>query len=116
MTGVDSLKTIILAPATLPLTGYWYSAPFTSQPIVYAYGVGNTINISQLRIDGDGGRNVDHFIGMEYYEANGTFDHNKITGIHDAGVFNGMQRGHAFYGMYFGTGTQTLNITKNLFY
>jgi parallel beta-helix repeat protein len=114
MTGVDSVKTIILAPATLPLTGYWYSSPYTSQPIVYAYGTGNTINISKLCIDGGGGRDVDHYIGMEYYEANGTFDQNKITGIHDVGVFTGMQRGHAFYGMFFGTNIQTLNITNNL--
>jgi hypothetical protein len=114
ITGVDSLKTIILAPATLPLTGYWYSSPYLSQPIVYAYGTGNTIDISQLCINGGGGRNVDHFIGMEYYEASGTFDMNKITGIHDSPVFTGAQRGHAFYGMYSGTGTQTLNITDNI--
>jgi len=114
VTGVDYNKTIILAPTTMPLTGYWYSSP-PSNPIVYAYGPDKTVNVSKLCINGDGGRNLDHFVGMEYYEASGTFDLCKITGIRDVGSFTGMQRGHAFYGFYTSTtGTHTLNITNNL--
>lgn len=109
ITGVDSTKTIVKAPASMTSVS-WNNA----RPVIYASGSGNTVNISKLAIDGDGGRSVDEFVGMLYYEAMGTFDLNKITGIHDAGGFTGMQRGHAFYGVYTDGTTQTLNITNNL--
>jgi hypothetical protein len=109
--GVDSIKTIVKSPVAGSLTTVaWNNA----SPVIYASGTGNTVNISKLAIDGDGGRSVDEFVGMLYYEANGTFDQNKITGIHDVGGFSGMQRGHAFYGVYLDASAQSLTITHNL--
>jgi len=85
-------KTQIKAPAVL-------NSVITNmdphQPIIYASGAGNTINISQVLVDGDGGRNVADFMGVYYYEANGTFDDSRITGIRDV-AFSGNQSGVAF--------------------
>lgn len=111
VTGVSRDLTNVKAPATLS-TLPWHSG--NSNPIVYASGNANTVNISKLAIDGDGGRSIDNYVGMLYYEANGTFDLCKVSGIHDATSFTGAQRGHAYYGSHAGTMTQTLNITNNI--
>ncbi len=111
LTGVSMDKTIVKAPATL-ITQPWHSG--NANPVVYASGNANTVNISKLAIDGDGGRSIDNYVGMLYYEANGAFDLCKVSGIHDATSFTGSQRGHAYYGSHTGTMTQTLSITNNM--
>lgn len=109
ITGVDRTKTIVTAPATMTSVT-WNGA----HPIVYAYGNANTINISKIAIDGNGGRSINWFVGMLYYDANGTFDNNSITGIHDSPTFTGAQMGHAYYSAQAGSLTQTLFVTNNL--
>ena len=91
--GNDKTKTFVKAPVIMANVS---NPNGTGQPIIYASGTGNTINISQLTVDGDGGRNVSAFMGVHYAEANGTFNNNRITGIHDSPVFTGNQRGIAF--------------------
>lgn len=108
--GAGKSLTIVKAPdAGLMTSVSWNSA----HPVFYASGIGNTVDISGLAIDGDGGRTVDWFIGALYYDADGTFADNKVSGIHDAGGFTGRQMGHAYYALQSGSGTQTLTITGN---
>ncbi len=107
--GLDRSLTSVVAPATL--TSVTWN---TAHPVIYAYGNTNTVNISNITIDGNSGRSVSWFVGALYYDANGTFTNNRITGIHDAGTFSGAQMGHAFYATQAGSLTQTVSVTDNL--
>jgi hypothetical protein len=116
ITGVNKTKTIIKAPVTMvstPLSIWSTNEPVN--PIIYAYGNANTINISKIAINGDGGRNVERYFGALYFEANGTFTGNSITGIHDSPNFSGVQAGVAYYGGHLRnqTLTQQLTVTNN---
>ena len=108
ITGVDRTKTIVKAPVTL-IPQPWHNG--NANPIVYAYGNANTVNISKIAIDGDGGRTISNYVGMLYFEANGTFTDNKITAIRDAGNFSGAQAGIGFYAGHIRTATLAQNIT-----
>ncbi len=112
ITGNDRTKTIVKAPAIIPTVtnANWSDA----HPIIYAYGAGNNINISKIKIDGDGGRNQSRFYGVCYFEANGIFDNNSITGIRET-VFNGSQNGMSFYGTHINNTslTQTITVSNN---
>jgi hypothetical protein len=105
--------TQIKAPATLSAVVNANAADH--HPIIYASGAGNTIDISKVLVDGDGGRSIDRFMGVYYYEANGTFDNARITGIRDV-VFSGVQRGLAFVAnhAYDANLAQTVTVTNNL--
>ena len=87
----------------------------SGQPIIFASGIGNTVNISKLTIDGDGGRNVASFVGVHYSAASGTFDNNRITGIRDV-TFSGNQRGLSFVAnhQWDVSVEQNVNVTNNL--
>lgn len=110
ITGLDRTKTIVQAPASLASVS-WKS----SNPIVYVYGNTNTVNISKITVDGNNGRDVNSFIGILYYEANGAFTNSRITGIHNAGTYTGDQTGHAYYATHIAgaTLTQSVSITGN---
>ena len=115
--GVDRTKTIVKAPVSMtPVSVSIWSPSENVYPVIYASGNSNTVNISKLTIDGDNGRTVNKFFGALYYEANGTFDNNRITAIRDAGTFSGAQAGIAFYGGHIRTVTlaQTINVTNNI--
>lgn len=109
--GAGKTLTSVVAPDAGLMTPVTWN---NSHPVVYAYGNANTINISELKIDGDDGRSVNWFIGALYYEANGTFNNNHITGIRDAGSFTGVQRGHGFYASQVGGLTMTISVTNNM--
>jgi hypothetical protein len=98
ITGVDRTKTIVKAPSIVPDV---ITANPVRNPIVCAKSPSTssliTVNISNLKIDGDNGRNSTSFVGMYYYAANGTFDNAQISDIHDVGSVTGSQRGVAFY-------------------
>jgi hypothetical protein len=117
VTGVDKTKTTIKAPVTMiPVQISIWSLNENINPVFFANGNSNTVNISKVTIDGDGGRSVNKFFGSLYYEANGVFDNNRITSIHDAGTFSGAQQGIAYYGGHIRTVTmaQMLSVTNNL--
>ena len=108
--GAGKDVTNIVAPDAGSMTSVTWN---NAHPVVYAEGIDNTVNISDLAIDGDGGRTLSWFIGALYYDAGGTFNNNSITEIHDAGGFTGSQMGHAFYALQSGAATQTLAVTNN---
>jgi hypothetical protein len=66
------------------------------QPIIYAQGAGNTINLDKLLIDGDGGRTISDFMGVYYFEAGGALTNSRVTGIRDA-TYSGNQSGLGVY-------------------
>ncbi|MGB3074652.1 MAG: right-handed parallel beta-helix repeat-containing protein, partial [Chitinophagales bacterium] len=86
--------TTILAPASPTNVS---NANGTYQPIVYVSGVGNNVEIHDIKVDGDGGRNVSNLIGIYYFEASGLIDDCRVTGIHDAPSVNGNQRGQGIF-------------------
>jgi hypothetical protein len=98
ITGVDSTKTKVLAPPTLTTVtpGLWGGTALS--PIIYATGNSHTIYISQLMVDGGGGRNVNRYFGIMYYEANGGINLCKITGIRNT-TFDGSNH-VAFFGCH----------------
>lgn len=88
VTGVDTSKTIVKAPANLTTVsnGMFGGAPL--QPIIYAHNNAKTINISKIFVDGNGGRPGNFYIGILFYEANGSVDKCVVTDIRDV-TFNG---------------------------
>ncbi|MGE5424983.1 MAG: NosD domain-containing protein, partial [Syntrophothermus sp.] len=96
--GVNTTKTIVIPPVTVPGVTTPNS---TLNPVICAkntnVSTSMNVNISKLMIDGNGGRNCDKFVGMLYYASGGTFDDARISGIHDIGAVTGSQRGIAFY-------------------
>jgi len=66
------------------------------QPIIYAQGAGNTINLDKLLVDGDGGRTISDFMGVYYFEAGGALTNSHVTGIRDA-TYSGNQSGLGVY-------------------
>lgn len=117
ITGADYTKTSVKAPVALQTTpiSIW-SANEAVNPIIFAYDNTKTINLSKLTVDGDGGRTVNKYFGVLFYEANGSFTFGKITGIRDAGSFSGAQAGIAYYGGHIRTAslTQNLAFTNNI--
>ena len=111
--GNSRTKTIVKAPVTMANVP---NPNGTGQPIISASGAANTVNISKIKIDGDGGRTVSSFVGMHYAEASGTFNDNHITGIHDSPVFSGVQSGVAIIANHAWdvSVAQTVSVTNNL--
>ena len=111
--GNDRTKTIVKAPVTMADVP---NPNGSGQPIISASGAANTVNISKIKIDGDGGRTVSSFMGMHYAEASGTFDNNHITGIHDSPTFTGVQSGVAFTANHAWDVSlaQTVSVTNNI--
>jgi parallel beta-helix repeat protein len=112
ITGVDYTKTTVKAPVTMQTApiSIW-STNEAVNPIIYAFDNTKTINLSKLTVDGDGGRTLNKYFGVLFYEANGTFSYGKITGIRDAGSFSGAQAGIAYYGGHIRTSTLSQNLT-----
>ena len=114
ITGVDRTKTIIKAPSIVPDV---ITANPVRNPIVCAKSPSTssliTVNISNLKIDGDNGRNSTSFVGMYYYAANGTFDNAQISDIHDVGAVTGSQRGVGFYADHDAGTTLAQTVTIN---
>lgn len=66
------------------------------QALIYAHGAGNNINIDSVLVDGDNGRTVSNYIGVYFFEADGSLTTSRVTAIRDA-PFSGNQGGSAVY-------------------
>ncbi|MBK7094709.1 MAG: hypothetical protein IPH57_06590 [Saprospiraceae bacterium] len=111
ISGVDRTKTIVKAPVSMTVVSTGNGPVY---PIIYAYGPGKIINIEKLMIDGDGGRSPDKFEGIHYFEAGGTFNLNRITGIRNSSFNGNSDIAIVANHIYDISIAQTVNITNNL--
>jgi len=64
--------------------------------VIYASGIGRLATVSDIFVDGDGGRSATNYTGIYYFQAGGTISGNKVSGFRDP-VYSGNQSGNAIY-------------------